>query len=42
MTYKVAYTSDNETFGYHSADAWFDYLKAWRNEVDHPVTFQTR
>ena len=42
MTYKVACASANESFGYHTADAWFDYLKAWRNEVDHPVTFQTR
>ena len=37
MTYKVNYTSANETFGYHSAQEWFDYLKAWRREVDHPV-----
>ena len=37
MAYKVNYTSDNETFGYHSAQEWFDYLKAWRREVDHPV-----
>ena len=37
MAYKVNYTSANETFGYHSAQKWFDYLKAWRREVDHPV-----
>ena len=37
MAYKVNYTSANETFGYHSAQEWFDYLKAWRREVDHPV-----
>ena len=37
MTYKVNYTSANETFGYHSAQEWFDYLKVWRREVDHPV-----
>jgi hypothetical protein len=42
MVYKVAYTSDNETFGYHSADAWFDYLKAWRNEIDHPVIYRAK
>jgi hypothetical protein len=37
MAYKVNYTSANETFGYHSAQEWFDYLKAWRREVDNPV-----
>ena len=37
MRYKVNYTSANETFGYHSAKEWFDYLKAWRKEVDTPA-----
>jgi hypothetical protein len=37
MSYKVTYTSANETFGYHSAKEWFDYLKAWRKEVEKPV-----
>ena len=37
MAYKVTYTSANETFGYHSAKEWFDYLKAWKREVERPV-----
>lgn len=37
MAYKVTYTSANETFGYHSAKEWFDYLKAWKREVEQPV-----
>ena len=37
LTYKVAYCSDNEEFGYHSARQWFDWLKAWRKEVEQPV-----
>ena len=37
LKYKVTYTSDNEAFGYHSAKEWFDYLKAWRKEVEQPV-----
>ena len=37
MTYKVNYTSANETFGYHSAKEWFNYLKTWRREVEDPV-----
>lgn len=37
MAYKVNYTSANETFGYHSAQEWFDYLKAWRKELEKPI-----
>ncbi len=37
MAYKVNYTSANESFGYHSAKEWFDYLKAWKKEVEEPV-----
>jgi hypothetical protein len=42
MNYKVTYTSANETFGYHSAKEWFDYLKAWRKEVEDPVVVTIR
>ena len=39
LSYKVTYCSDNETFGFHSAEAWFEYLKLWKEkEVDHPGT----
>ncbi len=38
MAYKVTYTSANETFGYHSAKAWFEYLAAWKKEELQPVT----
>ena len=37
MHYKVVYCSDNETFGMHSSKEWFEWLKAWRKEVDSPV-----
>ncbi len=37
MAYKVTYTSANESFGYHTAKEWFDYLKAWCKEVEKPV-----
>lgn len=33
LQYKVIYCSDNETFGYHSAREWFDFLKEWKKEV---------
>ena len=42
MSYKVTYTSANESFGYHSAQEWFDYLKAWRKEVEKPVIVEIR
>jgi len=38
MAYKVIYTSDNESFGYHSAKEWFNFLKEWKKEVEQPVS----
>jgi hypothetical protein len=38
MAYKVIYTSDNESFGYHSAKEWFNFLKEWKKEVERPVS----
>lgn len=37
MSYKVNYTSANEEFGYHSVQEWFDYLKAWKREIEQPI-----
>jgi len=37
LSYKIIYTSANETFGYHSAKEWFDFLKEWRKEAEQPV-----
>ena len=37
LSYKVIYTSDNETFGYHSAKEWFEFLKEWKKEVEMPI-----
>ena len=42
MAYKVNYTSANESFGYHSAKDWFNYLKAWKKEVEQPVKITVR
>jgi len=39
LKYKVIYCSANETFGYHSAKEWFEFLKEWKKEVELPVTF---
>lgn len=37
LNYKVTYTSDNETFGYHSAKEWFESLEEWKQEVLKPI-----
>jgi hypothetical protein len=42
MHYKVNYTSANEQFGYHSADEWFDYLRAWKRVVEQPVVVRMK
>lgn len=42
MSYKVTYTSANETFGYHSAKEWFNYLKTWKKEIEQPVKITVR
>ena len=37
MTYKVAYCSANEEFGFHSAEEWFNWLRQWVKEVEQPI-----
>ena len=37
LSYKVIYTSANETFGYHSAKEWFEFLQEWKKEAMKPV-----
>jgi len=38
LQYFINFCSNNETFGYHSAKDWFNYLKEWRKELEAPVT----
>ncbi len=35
--YNITFCSDNESFGYHNSDAWFEYLKAWKRDILNPV-----
>lgn len=42
MHYKLAYTSDNETFGYHNAKDWFKFLKQWRRDIITPVVVEVK
>ena len=38
ISYRVAFASDNEQFSpFHNAEAWFDYLRQWRREIEAPV-----
>lgn len=37
IRYYITYTSDNESFGYHSLKDWTAYLKEWRTELTKPV-----
>ncbi|WP_455673200.1 DUF4861 domain-containing protein [Phocaeicola sp.] len=34
--YYVTFTSKKESFGFKDMGAWFDYLPAWREELEHP------
>lgn len=38
ICYKITFCSDNEKFGYHKANEWFDYLKEWKKEQEYPIT----
>lgn len=37
LSYKVIYCSDNETFGYHSAKEWFEFLQEWKKDILKPI-----
>ena len=37
LQYKVIYCSDNESFGYHSAKEWFEFLTEWKKAVEKPI-----
>jgi hypothetical protein len=37
LSYKIAYCTDNEDFGMHSAKEWFEWMRRWRQESEQPV-----
>lgn len=37
LHYNITFCSDNESFGYHGAEEWFEYLKEWKKELGDPV-----
>lgn len=41
LSYKLAYTSANEDFGFADRKAWFQWLKDWKKAVENPVEIRT-
>lgn len=39
--YYITFGSDNETFGYHNAKDWFEYLKNWKDDLSSPLNIST-
>ncbi|MCH5307686.1 MAG: DUF4861 domain-containing protein [Prevotella sp.] len=37
LSYHISFGSDNESFGYHSAKDWFEYLQAWKRDLEQPL-----
>ncbi|WP_270439211.1 DUF4861 domain-containing protein [Bacteroides bouchesdurhonensis] len=40
--YYTTFTSMKETFGYKTPEAWFAYLRQWKEELDHPITIKVK
>lgn len=40
LHYNITFGSANESFGYHSAKEWFEYIKEWKRELEEPVVCQ--
>lgn len=37
LHYDIVFCSDNEDFGFHSASEWYQFLTAWKKEIENPV-----
>lgn len=40
--YHTTFTSMKETFGYKTPEAWFAYLRQWKEELAHPVSVKVK
>lgn len=40
LTYYISFCSDNESFGYHSAEEWFAYMREWKKDVESPLSIK--
>lgn len=41
LHYDIVFCSDNEEFGYHSADQWFAYLREWDAQLKQQIAITT-
>lgn len=37
FTHNITFTSMKETFGYKTPEAWFAYIREWKEELEHPA-----
>ena len=37
LSYKLAYTSANETYGFMGEKEWYQWLKEWKKQIEEPV-----
>lgn len=36
FNYNITFTSMKETFGYKTKEAWFNFVREWKKELEHP------
>ena len=37
LSYKLAYTSANETYGFKNEKDWYQWLKCWKKQIEQPI-----
>lgn len=42
LNYRIAYSSDNEDFGFHNANSWFRFLRMWKDDCEQPITIKVQ
>lgn len=40
LSYKLAYTSANETYGFKGEKEWYEWLKDWKKQLEQPVKIE--
>lgn len=40
FTHNITFTSMKETFGYKTPEAWFAYIREWKEELEHPAVMK--
>jgi hypothetical protein len=42
ISYKLAYTSANENFGFKNEKEWYKWLKDWKEDNEAPVVIEVK